>query len=149
MLTEICLYLKNWFDFHQRKFFGEFTIKDGAITNPVADKIQTNQYYRIVGSVFNDGVHKKGSEELADETFRGAVWLMAVPKEVIDLATEIEAWQAKYGSLDSENMSPYQSESFGGYSYSKASGGNNEASGSSVPTWQGVFGARLRRYKKI
>lgn len=150
MLTEICLYLKNWFDFKQPKYFGKFTIEDGVLSySGTGMVIQTNQYYRIVGSVFNDGVYKKGSEQLTDEVFEGAVWLMAVPKDVISLATEIGLWQAKYGSLDSQNMSPYQSESFGGYSYSKSSGGNAENSGSSVPTWQSVYGARLRRYKKI
>ena len=74
---------------------------------------------------------------------------MAVPKEVILLATEIELWQAQYGGIDSQNMSPYQSESFGGYSYTKASGNSSDKTGSSVPTWQSVFGARLRRYRKI
>ena len=147
MLNEICMYLKNWFDYRQPKYFGEFKIENGVLTPDV--EIKENQYYRIVGSLFNDGVYKKGSEELTDETFNGAVWLMAVPKDVITLATEIAMWQEKYGGVSSENMSPFQSESFGGYSYSKASGGNNEATGSSVPTWQGVYGARLRRYRKI
>lgn len=147
MLFEICLYLKNWFDYEQPKYFGDFTIENGAITKDLG--IQTNQYYRIVGSVFNDGVYQKGKEQLTDETFNGAVWLMALPKDFLNLLKDIEDWQAKYGAVDSENMSPYQSESFGGYSYSKASGGNAEASGSSVPTWQSVFGARLRRFKKI
>lgn len=146
MLTEICLYLKNWFNLNQSKYFGEITIENGRFD--LMSEIQQSQYYRIVGSVFNDGVHKRGSEELTDETFNGAIWLMAVPQDVISLATEIKMWQEKYGGVDSEAMSPFQSESYGGYSYSKASGGNSE-SGSSVPTWQSVFGARLRRYKKI
>lgn len=111
--------------------------------------IQTDQYYRIIGSVFNDGVYKFGSEELKDEDFTGAVWLMAIPDDVISLAAEIYDWQAKYGSVDSENMSPFQSENFGVYSYNKSSGGNSDSTGSSVPTWQSVFGARLRRYKRI
>lgn len=147
MLSQICLYLKNWFNYNQPKFFGKFSIEDGQLN--IAGDIQENQYYRIVGSVFNDGVYKRGKESLQDEAFDGAIWLMAVPQDVIDLAAEIAAWQAKYGGIDSENMSPYQSESFGGYSYSKGSGGSSEKTGSSVPTWQSVFGARLRRYKKI
>ena len=147
MLSQICLYLKNWFDYRQIKFYGKLSIEDGQLN--IAADIKPNQYYRIVGSVFNDGVYKHGEESLQDEEFEGAVWLMAVPQDIIELTAEIEAWQAKYGSLDSENMSPYQSESFGGYSYSKSSGGSSESTGSSVPTWQSVFGARLRRYKKI
>lgn len=147
MLTEICLYLKNWFNYKQPQYYGEITISNNHFA--LMSKIQDGQYYRIVGSVFNDGVYQRGKEELTDETFSGAVWLMAVPKDVINLVKDIEAWQTKYGDVSSENMSPFQSESFGGYSYSKASGGNSEKTGSSVPTWQGVFGARLRRYKKI
>lgn len=107
--------------------------------------IQDNQYFRIVGSVFNDGVHQYTSElELTDETFTGAIWLMAIPKDVIDLATEISDWKEKYA--DTVN-SPFQSESFGGYSYSKASGGSS--SGSSGPTWQSVFAKRLNEWRKI
>lgn len=145
MLTQICGYLKNWFDFGQSKYFGTFTISEGSMS--VMDEIQANQYYRIVGSVFNDGVYQRGKETLTDETFEGAIWLMAVPPEVIALAADITAWQNKYGATDSEAMSPFQSESFGGYSYTKASGGS--ASGSTVPTWQSVFADRLRRYKKL
>lgn len=145
MLTEICLYLKNWFDFNQPKYFDTITISNNSFD--LMSEIQSGQYYRIVGSVFNDGVHKRGEETLQDETFEGAVWLMAVPKDVIALATKIAEWEAKYGVVSSEAMSPFQSESFAGYSYSKGSGGN--ASGSSIPTWQSTFGAQLRRYKKI
>ena len=147
MLSQICLYLNNWFDWNMSHYYGTFTISGGALN--IAGDIQPNQYYRIVGSVFNDGVYQRGKETLVDETFEGAIWLMAVPKDVLDLATEIKAWQDKYGGISSENMSPFQSESFGGYSYQKASGGNSTASGSTVPTWQGVFADRLRRYKKI
>ena len=151
MLSEICLYLKNWFDFNQTKYFGRFNIENDTITylGGIDMDIQRGQYYRIVGSVFNDGVYQFGTEKLTDEDFTGAVWLMAVPPDVIALSKDIDDWQKKYGTTESENMSPYQSESFGGYSYSKSSGGNSDASGSSVPTWQSVFGARLRRYKKI
>ena len=147
MLSQVCLYLNNWFDWNQSHYYGKFTISDGALS--IADEIKENQYYRIIGSVFNDGVYKHGDEELVDEMFEGAIWLMAVPQDVIDLAAEIAAWQDKYGSVGSEGMSPFQSESFGGYSYTKASGSSSGASGSSVPTWQGVFADRLRRYKKL
>ena len=143
MLSQICLYLNNWFDFGQSKFFGKLTIEDGVLD--IADGIQNGQYYRIVGSVFNDGVYQRGEEELTDEIFKGAVWLMAIPQDVISLAGEIEAWQEKYGGVNSENMSPFKSESWGGYNYTKDDGGS---SGSSIG-WQDVFKGRLRRYKKI
>lgn len=150
MLTEMCLYLKNWFDFEQPKYFGIFKIENGALTSlNDGDILVPNQYYRIVGSTFNDGVYKHSGETLIDETFNGAVWLMAVPPDVVSLATEIKEWQTKYGGVESENMSPFSSESFGGYSYSKLSGGTKNSSVNSTPTWQGVYADRLARYKKI
>lgn len=145
MLTELCLYLRNWFDWNQPKYFGTFVVEDGKLKDNGI--LVTGQYYRIVGSKFNDGVYKHSSETLIDETFDGAVWLMAVPKDVETLATEIAMWQSKYGGADSVNMSPFQSENFAPYSYTKAQVGSNSAS--SVPTWQSVFADRLRRYKKI
>lgn len=148
MLTEICAELKNYFCFAQDRIIGDFTISDGQIVPSF--EIQDGQYYRIVGSVFNDGVHKYGDPDdvLQDEdTFHGGVWLMRVPKAVIQLAEDIEAWQAKYGDVNSEAMSPYSSESFGGYSYSKASG--NSETGGSATSWKSAFASRLNLYRRI
>lgn len=142
-MTEVFQYLRNWFDRNQPKYYGQITISNKALVGDYG--IATGQYYRIMGSALNDGVYKYGSDELEDETFEGAIWLMAVPKDVRNLITEIEMWIEKYSGVDSQLMSPYQSESFGGYSYSKASGN----SGSSIPTWQSVFADRLGRYKKL
>jgi hypothetical protein len=143
MLSEICFWLKNWFCEKQPRYIGEFEIADGKLD--IEDKIATDQYYRIVGSVFNDGVYKRGGETLVDERFEGAVWLMAIPKDFLDLVGEIEAWQDKYGGVGSTNMSPYQSENFAGtYSYTKSS----DAS-ASLKGWQGAFANRLGRYRKV
>lgn len=147
MLTEICQYLKNWFE--RDRITGTFTVADGEITAASAslpDFLQEGQYYRVIGSVFNDGVHKY-DEKLTDEkTFDGAVVSMGVPPALVALAAEIEAWQAKYGGVDSAAMSPYQSESFGGYHYDK---GYTGVSGNSGATWQSVFAARLSPWRKI
>ena len=150
-LSEICRELNNYFD--KGRLFGSFKIVDSAITyedGVMSDFLQDGQYFRIVGSVFNDGVHVFSSpiiEGLHDETFDGAIWAMAVPPDLIALSTEIDAWIAKYGGVDSAAMSPYNSESFGGYSYSKSSGAS--ADGSSSGTWQSAFSARLSRWRKI
>ena len=147
MLTELCQELRNWFD--KERYFGTFQITGGALT---ASFLVPNQYYRIVGSIFNDGVHKYGDtkDTLIDETFKGAIWCLAIPKAVIDLATEIAAWRDKYESVDSSAMSPFQSESFGGYSYSKASTSAAAGSAASTPTgWKAVFASRLNMWRKI
>ena len=103
-----------------------------------------------MGSRLNDGVHKKknGAFQLVDESFHGGIWVMSPPADFLALVAEIEAWQAKYGGVSSENMSPFQSESFGGYSYSKSSGGSASGGGSSVPTWQSTYASRLNMYRR-
>lgn len=149
MLTEICQELKNWFE--REKIFGDFKIEDGNITKGGEDlPLVEGQYFRIIGSLFNDGVHQVSSSlHLKDEEFSGAVWSMAVPPTVIDLAAEIKAWQAKYGGVDSVSMSPYASESFGGYSYSKSGGGAGSSANGGAGTWQGAFASRLNMWRKI
>jgi hypothetical protein len=100
-----------------------------------------------VGSVFNDGVYQMTDNlELADEIFDGSIWLMAIPKAFLDLVKDIEDWQKKNGSVDSAAMSPFNSESFGGYSYSKGSGKSGEGTGAS---WQGAYASRLNIWRKL
>lgn len=142
MLTELCQELRNWFE--RKKYFGTFTIENGQI-HPPDGSLQDGQYFRIVGSVFNDGVHKYDAELLTDEVFEGAIWAMAVPPSVVDLSERISEWVTKYGDSVS---SPYSSESFGGYSYQKASSGQGNAV-SSNPTWQSTFASELNRWRKI
>lgn len=141
MLTELCQELRNWFE--REKYFDTFTITGGEIAVPDGS-LQDGQYFRIIGSVFNDGVHQYPTSDLTDEVFQGAIWAMAVPPAVIDLSERIQAWQEKFGDSVS---SPYSSESFGGYSYTKAGAGQGSASSS--PTWQSTFANELNRWRKI
>ena len=137
MLEQVLRHLNNWFlvEIHE----GTFTVENGSITLPF---LLTNQYFRIVGSVLNDGLHQYPAVDLTDETFTGSVWALAVPQAVIELAFEIEAWEAKNGDAA---KSPFASESFGGYSYSKAT---DSASGGAV-TWETAFRSRLNAWRKI
>ena len=149
MIGEICAEIKNYFTYEDDKHIGDYVISSGQIS-PVIDF--PTDYIRIIGSRLNDGVHKVSDlvkNPLQDEAFHGAIWVMSPPADFITLVAEISAWQAANGGADSNAMSPYQSESFGGYSYSKASGGNSEGGGSSVPTWQGAYASRLNRWRRI
>lgn len=142
MLYELCLELNNFFEY--AVYIGNVVIEDG---NVQTDLLQDGQYFRIVGSVFNDGVYQYPQRQLKDEVYHGGLWAMAIPAEVIALNAEIDAWKNKYMSLDGEAMSPYQSESFGGYSYTKASGNSN--SGNSTAGWQDIFSNRLNKWRKL
>ena len=153
MLEELCHELNNWFDENpkdgtKRHYFGEFTIENGALDLSEIG-IQTGQYFRIVGSVFNDGVYQYPANGLADEIFDGAVWAMAIPSPVIALADEIDEWREKYQTVASPAMSPYNAESFGGYSYSKSGSGSSTGTSSLFGTWQNAYSARLNKWRKI
>lgn len=145
-IFEVCQYLRNWFDRKQPHFVGDITIENGAL--PQTYGLKVGQYFRIVGSTLNDGVYQYPVTTLTDETFTGAVWGMALPNIFIELLNDIEAWKTKYASVDSAAMSPYTSESFGGYSKSGGAG-SVDTSKDKSGTWQGVFGARLAPYRKM
>lgn len=136
MLETVLQNLNNWFLVPDGVHAGEFTVQGGQLTLPF---LQTGQYFRVVGSVFNDGLHQYPVADLTDETFTGSVWALAVPKAVIELAEEIDAWQTKNG-----DPGPFTSESFGGYSYSKATNASGMAVG-----WQDVFKIRLNDWRRI
>lgn len=148
MLTELCHELKNWFE--RSKHIGSFVVENGEIKfedgSPLP--LQNGQYFRIIGSIFNDGVYLHPYSDLKDEAFDGAIWALAIPKEIIDLSDDIDKWQAKYGDVNSEAMSPFTSESFGGYSYSKSGGGASTGSSNSG-TWQSTFASKLNKWRKI
>ena len=116
VLTELCQELRNWFDRNQPKYYGEFAIENGVLVLSGDMSLRDGQYFRVIGSALNDGVHKYGvyGDSLTDEEFTGAVWAMAIPPAVVDLAKEISDWIDKYGDV---MTSPFSSESFGGYSY--------------------------------
>lgn len=139
MLSEICAEIRNYFCSESDKYSGKFTVS-GSMIEPL-DFLQDGQYFRIVGSVFNDGVWQYPASGLTDETFSGAVWAMRLPPSLVALADEIEAYQKS----DAAKPSPFASESFGGYSYTKPTNGT----GNTDNSWQSVFASRLNKWRKI
>lgn len=136
MLEQVLRYLNNWFLIQDGNHSGTYTIEGGSITLPY---LVEGQYFRIAGSVFNDGLHQYPANDLTDETFKGSIWALAVPRSLLAIVEKIEAWETKYGEAG-----PYQSESFGGYTYSRAT----NSSGNAV-TWQDVFSGQLAQWKKL
>lgn len=132
MIDEICRSINNFFAKDKDKFIGDFSIVNGELVPQVA---LNARLIRITGSSFNDGVHY-AEEALIDETFHGSVWVMSPPQSFLDLVDEIEKWNEKNSATAT---SPFISESFGGYSYTK---GNAETS------WQSCFKAKLNLYRK-
>lgn len=133
MLEQILAYLHDDF-VRQTLPEQEWTIADGTMEIPDA---LPGQYVRIIGSILNDGVYQYPLTGLIDETFTGTVRLLAIPKPVLALVDEIETWAEK------NQPTAFTSESFGGYSYSRATNADGVAA-----SWQDVFRARLAPYRK-
>ena len=143
MLTSVCQYLRNFFD---RRSDGsrlpswteEITITGGELAG-FTDRLLPGQYFRILDSVLNDGVHQYGVDTLADETFSGTVQSMAVPQAVVDAAEALKEYRSKYGeALDS----PFASENYFGYSWTKGTTAETSGMPASVA-------ATLNQWRKI
>ena len=145
MLEQILMEIHNWFrarDGLNGIHPGTYTIEDGGIALPF---LQDGQYFRIMGSVFNDGLHRYGPdmEALTDETFDGTIWALAIPKTVVDAAAEAEAWMAKNGAVVG---GVYSSESFGGYTYTKDTTAADSLSKTGIPVH---ILAKVNGYRKL
>ena len=167
-IEALCAETHNYFEFS--KNIGDYKIEGGVLSLPF---LSVGQFFRIVGSKFNDGIYVYGPEgkvsrdaewqkayaestwnpvpavvwketagfTLADEEFHGAIWPLGIPKAFVMLAEEVKA----YTDSDMAKASPYISESFGGYSYSKGIGSTGNADNS----WQKVFATKLNRFRKV
>ena len=147
MLEQVCAEIHNYFI--KEAHAGSFSIVDGMISLPF---LLEGQRFWITGSALNDGVYTYHAEAimndddtdeagLSDEHFDGVVCAMAIPPVVIALSGEMSNWVDNYG--DNVN-SPYQSETFNGYSYTKASG----RSGGSATVFD-VFADRLKPWRTV
>lgn len=112
-VPELCLYTRNFFDRYDEPTAGEFTFT--ADTVPAG--VSAGQYFLVCGSLFNDGVHQAGEDDLIPETFTGTVQPMRVPPAFVDLARKITDYDAK---LPSGGV--YVSQSFNGWSGTMATG---------------------------
>ena len=66
---------------------------------------------------------------------------MKIPPSFLALNTEID----DYSKSDAAAISPYASESWGGYSYTKAT----NAAGKPDSSWKNVFASRLNVWRKL
>lgn len=141
MLEQILRSIKDYFI--KEVWAGIFVISDGNLSG--VDFLKTGQYFKICGSDLNDGVYMYPATGMKDETFKGEVWALSIPPDIVSLASEVSAWQTANADVI---MSPFSSESFGGYSYSKATA-KSGSEGSGSVTWETVFADRLNVWRKI
>lgn len=138
MLEEVLRYLWGTMVYKwpvKELYGGEFKIENGSIELPF---LLNGQYFRIVGSVLNNGVYQYPANNLKDEVFRGAIWTLALDPALLAIVSEIEEWEKENKKAVE---SPYQSESFGGYSYTLKAEQN--------VSWKTAFASRLNQWRKI
>ena len=152
MLQQVCEFIHNYF-IKQAKV-GNFEIDANGMISP-SDFLKDGQRFWVTNSDLNDGVYTYHASGITDdddieaaglraETFTGTVCAMAVPPAVIALAGEISDWVGKNSDALS---SPYQSESFNGYSYTLKSGSAGGSGG--VLGWQDMYKAQLDRWRRV
>lgn len=143
MLTEICAYLHNYFDYERHH--GNITIVGGVIfCNGNEIMLEEGQYFALFRNRIPLGVF---NEVPPDKTFEGSVWLMDVPQAVLNADKWADEWMKQNGGADSASNSPFQSESFGGYSYNKGSNSNGKGGMSVFDNAQ--FNRMLYPYRKL
>lgn len=136
MLYQIMLHIRNFFPTGE-VHGNEYKIENGTVSLPF---VKNGQYFMISGSVLNDGVYQYPATELKDEIFYGNIELLAPPRAFLDLVAEIEEFNQK----SKEKAGLFQSESFGGYSYTLATNSKgNRAS------WKDVYQSQLNTWRKI
>lgn len=129
---------RNYFE--REKMEGVFSISGGVLSP--APKAP---YVCIQGSAFCDGVWRLAGGMLIaedglfspEETFEGVVWGLHPPNRFLALCEQISAYEEKNpaGAL--------QSESFGDYSYTRASGQ------SGAQGWSSAFWLQLLPYRRM
>ena len=155
--------VNNFFESSEES--GDFCIRSSKIEMR-AKNLLTEQYVAVSGSILNDGIYKIiGKEltannngsignslplrtgviyelegELRDETFRGTIYGLRIPRDFLDLVTQIEE------SVETTPQNNKISEKFfGDYSYSVAMDPKTGLPAS----WKNVFGSNLHRFRKM
>lgn len=144
ILEEVLYHIHNWFE--RGEFSGRFSVEGGSLPASISDKLLEGQWYRIEGSLLNDGLHSHPADDLSDEAFDGTITSLAIPKALLRVVEDIEAWQEANGAAAD---GPYASESFGGYTYTLKSSSGSQNGSQGLSGWRLAFADRLNPWRKI
>lgn len=135
MLYEILKNIRNFFPDTEHQKEGRFTISSNIVEPFVS--LYDGQYFLIEGSAMNDGVYRKGAD-LIDEEFYGVITPLKIPKDFLVLVDEIEQ------TALNDKPSTMQSESFGGYSYTRATNKSGQ-----LASVLDAYASRLNTWRKM
>lgn len=142
-LLNILKYLNNYF-YKFREDNSNFKIENNKIK--VKGKYIPGQYIRIYNSYLNDGIFQViGVEDGAitieggiNEEFDGVIFSLSIPRDILKLSEKVKEYNQK--NVNNGIIS----ESFEGYSYTKATNNNGE-----LVQWHDAFKSELAPYKKM
>lgn len=135
--------------FNRERIDGTIVIdENGFLIPPDGTEIDLAgaQYVAISGSAAYDGVWRymdgciyedDHTPEFGPDTFDGTVWALHPPRSFLQLCEDVASWQEKHP------VSPMQSESFGAYSYTVATGQTGAI------TWQEAFARQLTPFWRM
>ena len=150
ILEQVLNHIHNWFVYDELDVDG-CAIEGGSL--PASVPIPEGAWYRIQGSLFNDGLHQHPADDLTDETFDGKVTVCAIPRVLLNVVDEIADYIDAMNESDAAvRGAKFQSESFGGYTYTiKGDSRADSASGgvSGLTGWQAAFRTDLNPFRKI
>lgn len=134
--------VRNYFESGYRAT--AYKISGGAIAPD--DLLREGMYIAITGSFYNDGVWKIGEGMKLeadgavpkDENFYGRVYFLAPPADFLTLCESIAEF------AKNTPVNGLQSESFGAYSMSRASGKSG-----GILTWEDAFANELSAYRNM
>ena len=153
-------HLRNAFETGKEN--GDFTITDGKVA--LAETYLSGEWVAITGSRLNDGIYRikfdageylltNGTDnELAveDESFTGSVWRLGLPKDLIDLCKDVQAWldssagQPGAGAITSESVVGFYSVKFATPKEGGNSGGWESAFANRINSgWRNMYGSAL------
>jgi len=157
VLEQVLGHIHNWFGRESFQVSG-CEVTGGRLPASVSSRIPLGAWYRVEGSYLNDGLHLRldefpegESEGLVDETFDGTVTVLAVPRPLLRVAGQVADWMSANAEARSKAMSsPYQSESFGGYSYSMRDLGDGSSGYTGgLNGWEAAFASDLNQWRRV
>lgn len=149
MLEQVLCHIHNWFVRDTITAKG-CVIANGELPASIAQDLLPQQWYRIEGSYLNDGLHQHPAEDLEDETFDATVSLLAIPRPLLNVVEQICQWVADTEDGDrASRKAKFQSESFGGYTYSIKADSRANSGSEGLTGWQAAFRTDLNPWRKI
>lgn len=146
-LEQVLTHIHNWFTYDEIPVDG-CEISSGQL--PASASIPNGAWYRIQGSLFNDGLHQHPATDLTGETFDGTITVCAIPKALLDVVDEIEDWiDLNREAYQKASASPYASESFDGYTYSIRGDLTAQNGSGGLTGWQAAFASQLNAWRKV